>query len=165
MRIEPDHADPSLLRCSVSDTGIGIPAEKLQSIFDSFAQVDSSTTRKYGGTGLGLSISKQLVELMGGTLRVESAPGCGSTFSFVVRLAAAPTLAQEPVPSLAIEGCRILVVDDNDTNRLIVREHLQRFGALLVEASDGVAALAALQKAQDRGEPFSLAILDYQCRI
>jgi PAS domain S-box-containing protein len=161
LRIEPDQADPSLLRCSVSDTGIGIPAEKLQSIFDSFAQVDSSTTRKYGGTGLGLSISKQLVELMGGTLRVESAPGCGSTFSFVVRLAAAPTLATEKTPSLAITGCRILIVDDNDTNRLIVREHLQGLGALLVEASDGVAALTTLQKAQDRGEPFSLAILDY----
>ncbi len=163
LRIEPEHADPSALRCSVSDTGIGIPTDKLHSIFESFTQGDSTTTREYGGTGLGLSISKQLVELMGGELHVESTRGCGSTFSFVIRLASppAPTLAPERTPSLAITGCRILIVDDNDTNRLIVREHLHRFGALLVEASDGVAALAALQKARDQGQPFSLAILDY----
>ncbi|TKB91685.1 MAG: PAS domain S-box protein [Nitrospira sp.] len=163
LRIEPGQADSNSLRCSVSDTGIGIPTDMLHGIFEDFTQGDSTTTRKYGGTGLGLSISKQLVELMGGELHVESTPGCGSTFSFVIRLAAAPvpTLAPEKTPSLAIAGCRILIVDDNDTNRLIVREHLQRFGALLVEASDGVAALAALQKARDQGEPFSLAILDY----
>ena len=163
LRIEPEQADPSALCCSVSDTGIGIPTGMLHSIFESFTQGDSTTTREYGGTGLGLSISKQLVELMGGELHVESAPGRGSTFSFVIRLAAAPvpTLAPEKTPSLAITGCRILIVDDNDTNRLIVREHLHRFGALLVEASDGVAALAALQKTRDQGQPFSLAILDY----
>ncbi len=163
LRIEPEHADPSALRCSVSDTGIGIPTDKLHSIFESFTQGDSTTTREYGGTGLGLSISKQLVELMGGELQVESARGCGSTFSFVIHLAAAPapTLAPERISSLAMSGSRILIVDDNDTNRLIVREHLQRFGCLLVEAPDGVAALAALQKARDQGEPFSLAILDY----
>jgi len=90
LRIEPEHADPSALRCSVSDTGIGIPTDKLHSIFESFTQGDSTTTREYGGTGLGLSISKQLVELMGGTLHVESTPGRGSTFSFIVRLAATP---------------------------------------------------------------------------
>jgi len=161
LRIEPEHADPSALRCSVSDTGIGIPTDKLHSIFESFTQGDSTTTRQYGGTGLGLSISKQLVELMGGTLHVESTPGRGSTFSFIIRLAATPALVEEATPPLAIAGRRILIVDDNDTNRLIVREHLQRFGALLVEASDGLAALAALQKARDQGEPFSLAILDY----
>ena len=162
LRIEPDQADSNSLRCSVSDTGIGIPTDMLHNIFESFTQGNSTTTREYGGTGLGLSISKQLVELMGGELHVESTPGCGSTFSFVIRLATAPasTLAPARTSSLTISGCRILIVDDNDTNRLIVREHLQRFGALTVEASGGGAALAALQKAQGQGEPFSLVILD-----
>ncbi len=163
LRIEPDLGASGALRFSVSDTGIGIPADKLQGIFESFTQVDSSTTRKYGGTGLGLSISKELVELMGGVLRVESTPNLGSTFSFVVPLAAAAatTLASEQALTLAIVGRRILVVDDNDTNRLIVREHLGRFGAVLVEAADGAAALAALDGAARLGQPFALAILDY----
>jgi CheY-like chemotaxis protein/nitrogen-specific signal transduction histidine kinase len=162
LRIEPDQADSNSLRCSVSDTGIGIPTDMLHRVFEDFTQGDSTTTRKYGGTGLGLSISKQLVELMGGKLHVVSTPDCGSTFSFVIRLATAPaaTLVPARTSSLTITGCRILIVDDNDTNRLIVREHLQRFGALTVEASSGGAALAALQKAQGQGEPFSLAILD-----
>ncbi len=164
LRIEPDQAVPGLLCFSVSDTGIGIPADKLQGIFESFTQVDSSTTRKYGGTGLGLSISKELVELMGGVLRVESTPNLGSTFSFAVPLvaaAAATASASEQSFTLAIAGCRILVVDDNDTNRLIVREHLGRLGAVLVEAADGASALAALDGAKRLGQPFAMAVLDY----
>ena len=161
LRIEPNPADPLTLRCSVSDTGIGISEDKRQSIFESFTQVDSSTTRKYGGTGLGLSICKQLVEMMGGVLSVESTLGAGSTFSFGVRLTAAPALTPETIPPLAITGCRILVVDDNDANRLIVREHLRHFGACLVEAHHGTAALGALKEAQRRHESFSLAIVDY----
>ncbi|MEY4706247.1 MAG: hypothetical protein RL042_2452 [Nitrospirota bacterium] len=162
LRIEPDQAVPGSLRCSVSDTGIGIPADKLHTVFESFTQVDSTTTRKYGGTGLGLSISRQLVELMGGHLGVESTYGRGSTFSFGVRLAAATDMEPEPTPSLSIQGCRILVVDDNETNRMIVREHLTRFDAVFVEASDGTTALTVLEEARRRGEPFTLAILDYQ---
>ena len=161
LRIEPDPADPLNLRCSASDTGIGISEDKRKSIFESFTQVDSSTTRKYGGTGLGLSICKQLVEMMGGELSVESTLGAGSTFSFGVRLAAAPALTPETIPPLAIQGCRILVVDDNNANRLIVREHLRHFGAWLVEAHHGTAALEALKEAQRRHESFSLAIVDY----
>ena len=161
LRIEPNPADPLTLRCSVSDTGIGISEDKRQSIFESFTQVDSSTTRKYGGTGLGLSICKQLVEMMGGAFSVESTLGAGSTFSFGVRLTAAPALTPETIPPLAIKGCRILVVDDNDANRLIVREHLRHFGACLVEAHHGAAALGALKEAQRRHESFSLAIVDY----
>lgn len=160
LRIEPDQAVPGSLRCSVSDTGIGIPADKLHTIFESFTQVDSTTTRKYGGTGLGLSISRQLVELMGGNLVVESTYGRGSTFSFVVRLAAA--MESEPTPPLSIQGRRILIVDDNETNRMIVREHLTRFGAVLVEAPDGTTSLTVLEEARRRGEAFALAILDYQ---
>ncbi|MBH0200322.1 MAG: response regulator, partial [Nitrospira sp.] len=162
MRIDPDESEPGALRCSVSDTGIGIPEEKLQTVFDSFTQVDSSTTRKYGGTGLGLSISKRLVELMGGHIEVTSTPGRGSTFSFVVPLSKAPTpdIAPPNTP-LDIRGRRILVVDDTDSNRLVIREHLAQLGAQLIETESGMAALAELDRAQSRGEPIDLAILDY----
>jgi PAS domain S-box-containing protein len=162
LRVEPNHADPGTLRCSISDTGIGIPADKVKSIFESFTQVDSSTTRKYGGTGLGLSISKRLVELMGGHIEVDSTEGVGSTFSFVVRLPKAfipRTSSPSPAPDL--RNRRLLIVDDTETNRMVVREHLKQFGSVLVEAPDGQAALTALDKAQREGKPFDLAILDY----
>ena len=150
------------LRFSVSDTGIGIPEDKCETIFEPFTQVDSTTTRKYGGTGLGLNISKRLVELMGGHLKVDSAPGLGSTFSFLVAMAEALPLEHKPaVPCLDLRGRRILVVDDNDTNLMIVREHLSRSGVLLTEADDGAAALMALDKARHLSEPMHLAILDF----
>jgi len=162
LRVEPNQADPGTLRCSISDTGIGIPAGKVTSIFESFTQVDSSTTRKYGGTGLGLSISKQLVELMGGHIEVDSSEGRGSTFSFVVRLPKAPlppTASPSPTPDL--RNRRLLIVDDTETNRMVVREHLKQFGPVLAEAPDGPAALQALDEAERDGKPFDLAILDY----
>jgi PAS domain S-box-containing protein len=162
LRVEPNQLNPGTLRCSISDTGIGIPADKVQSIFESFTQVDSSTTRKYGGTGLGLSISKRLVELMGGHIEVDSTEGVGSTFSFVVRLPRAfipRTASPSPAPNL--RNRRLLIVDDTETNRMVVREHLKQFGPVLVEASDGLAALKALDEAQREGKPFDLAILDY----
>jgi PAS domain S-box-containing protein len=164
VRIDPsrDEAGSSRLRFSVSDTGIGIPADKIQTIFDSFTQVDSSTTRKYGGTGLGLSISKRIVELMGSHIKVTSTEGRGSTLSFVLHMAAVPGFAAAPErPALDLKGCRMLVVDDNDTNRMIIREFLARIGVILSEATDGPTALAALDEAQNRGEPFQLAILDF----
>ena len=161
VRVERDASDPEAIRFSVRDTGIGIPAEKLQAVFNNFTQVDSTTTRKYGGSGLGLSISKELVELMGGYIGVESTCNIGSTFTFVVRLAATTAVMPEPVQVPDIQDRRILIVDDNDTNRLIVSEHLGRLGAKLVEADCGTAALAALDEAQRQGEPFHLAILDY----
>jgi PAS domain S-box-containing protein len=164
IRIDPsrDQEDPSTLHFSVSDTGIGIPADKTQTIFDSFTQVDSSTTRKYGGTGLGLSISTRIIEQMGGGIEVTSTEGRGSTFSFTVPMAAVPVPADasKPLP-LALQGRRMLVVDDNETNRMIIREFLVRLGVVLSETSDGSAALAALDEAQRRGEPFHLAILDF----
>ncbi|MDH4080775.1 MAG: PAS domain-containing protein [Nitrospira sp.] len=162
LRVEPNQLNPGTLRCSISDTGIGIPADKVQSIFESFTQVDSSTTRKYGGTGLGLSISKRLVELMGGHIEVDSTEGVGSTFSFVVRLPRAfipRTASPSPAPNL--RNRRLLIVDDTETNRMVVREHLKQFGPVLVEAPDGLAALKALDEAQREGKPFDLAILDY----
>ena len=164
IRVDPsrDKADPCAFHFSVSDTGIGVPADKTQAIFDSFTQVDSSTTRKYGGTGLGLSISKQIVELMGGHIEVTSKEGQGSLFSFTLHMAAVPNSTPAPdQPSLDLNGRRMLVVDDNATNRMIIREFLTRMGVILSEASNGPTALAALEEAHRRGEPFQLAILDY----
>ncbi|MEO5864143.1 MAG: response regulator, partial [Nitrospiraceae bacterium] len=164
VRIDPSRgeAGSGRLRFSVSDTGIGIPPDKIETIFESFTQVDSSTTRKYGGTGLGLSISRRIAELMGSHMEVTSTEGRGSTFSFVVHMAAVPGLGPPPEPPLlALQGCRMLLVDDNDTNRMIIREFLLRMGVSLSEASDGQTALTALDEARRRGEPFQLAILDF----
>ncbi len=164
LRIDPivDKAGLHVLRFSVSDTGIGIPADKIQTIFESFTQVDSSTTRKYGGTGLGLSISKRIVELMGSHIEVTGTEGHGSLFAFSLQMAAAPGFSPPPNrPALDLKGCRMLVVDDNSTNRMIIREFLVRMGVILSEATDGQTALAALDEAQRRGEPFQLAILDF----
>jgi two-component system sensor histidine kinase/response regulator len=112
----------------VADTGIGIPRDKQDLIFEAFAQADGSTTREYGGTGLGLSISAQLVGLMGGRIAVESEPGRGSRFRFAVRFGAAPprahALSRLPVQ---LRGLRVLVVDDNATNRRILEEVLTQW--------------------------------------
>ncbi|MDH4083569.1 MAG: ATP-binding protein, partial [Nitrospira sp.] len=162
IRVEPAESESGSFRCSVTDTGIGIAQEQLQTIFDRFTQLDSSSTRKYGGSGLGLSITKRLVELMNGRIDVDSRPGVGSTFSFVVRLPEAPTPDTAPKPPVPdIRGRRILVVDDTSTNRLVARIHLSRLGALVIEADSGAAALAELDQAQRMGEPIVLAILDY----
>ena len=162
VRVEPILAQTlsKSLRFSISDTGIGIPSEKIGSIFESFTQVDSSTTRKYGGTGLGLSISKRIVALMGGRLTVESQLGKGSTFSFVLRC---ETPLSEPMaapPSTSLQGHRILVVDGNHTQRTMMREHLSRLGALIVESPDGATALIALDAAGQRAQPIDLVIID-----
>ncbi|MDH5639912.1 MAG: response regulator [Nitrospira sp.] len=163
IRVEPDKTDPTMLHCAVSDTGIGIPEAKLATVFDSFTQVDSSTTRKYGGTGLGLSISKRLVELMHGHIQVDSLPGLGSTFTFSARLPAAPppAAAPPPPPLPDLQGRRILIVDDTATNRLVIQTHLAPLGAVLLEAADGLEALTHLDEAQRLGTPIDLVILDY----
>ena len=156
-----DQAASGALRFSITDTGIGIPADKIGAIFESFTQVDSSTTRKYGGTGLGLSISKRIVGLMGGHIEVKSAVGRGSTFSCVLQLAEASSMNSSSAwPALDLQGRRILVVDDNETHRMIVREHLSRIGALVVEAPDAASALMAFDIAHRRQEPIHLVILD-----
>ena len=164
IKIEPAD-EPSVahaIRFSVSDTGIGIPPDKVQTIFEPFTQVDSTTTRKYGGTGLGLTISRRIVELMGGRLDITSTPGVGATFSFVVQLPEAPLLVmQQTGQYLDLHGRRLLVVDDNETNVMIVREHLSRSGVRLVEATSAAAALAILDDAHRQNDPFDLAILDY----
>jgi two-component system, sensor histidine kinase and response regulator len=158
---DPDPKQLGALRFMVSDTGIGIPAEKLDGVFERFVQADSSTTRKYGGTGLGLTISKRLVELMGGQLRVESIEGKGSTFSFTASFT--PVAHPQPVHStLDLTGVKTLVADDNETNRLILNEALSSWGALITEVSDGTSALLELQK-DHATEPYRLVLLD--CRM
>jgi PAS domain S-box-containing protein len=164
IKIEPtgDRSAAHALRFSVSDTGIGIPPDKLQAIFEPFTQVDSTTTRKYGGTGLGLNISHRLVELMGGRLEVESTPGIGSTFSFVIQMPQAPHLVvRHPIQHLNFGTRRILVVDDNETDLMIVRKHLSRSGIHLVEATSAAMALQLLVEAHRLGKPFDLVIFGH----
>jgi signal transduction histidine kinase/DNA-binding response OmpR family regulator len=166
VRVTRESSDGSADRLlfAVSDTGIGIPEHKLESIFASFTQADSSTTRKYGGTGLGLTISKRLVELMGGRIWVQSVIGRGSTFHFTLPLAVAE--AQEtPRPPAPVElgGLRVLVIDDNATNRLILEEVLTSHGALVTTADGADAGLDAFERARGRGESFDLILTD--CRM
>ncbi len=157
------HAEPTgpgsyRLELVVRDTGIGIPPDRMDRLFTSFSQVDASTTRRFGGTGLGLAISKRLVELMGGTISVESEPGSGSTFRIALPVTAAEVPSQihaeEGLPQLA--GKRILVVDDNATNREIVTRHARSWGMEPVAVELPAEALALIEA----GEPFDLAVLD-----
>ncbi|WDE00435.1 response regulator [Thalassomonas actiniarum] len=145
--------------CSVTDTGIGIPEEKLTAIFDSFTQVDASTTREYGGTGLGLAISKQLCQLMQGDIKVSSNAGHGSCFSFDIILELSEC-SSVFIPKIDVKNVDLLIVDDNQTNRLVLKEQLELWGARVTEAEDGLAALALLQR-QERPD-FKVAFLDMQ---
>jgi signal transduction histidine kinase/CheY-like chemotaxis protein len=135
------------LRFSVRDSGIGIPPEKRQAIFDAFTQADSSTTRRYGGTGLGLTISLHLVQMMGGIIWVESQPGRGSTFHFTVQAGRGVSLAAGPSDHKPFEGVPALIVDDNQTNRRILCENLSRWGMRPAEAESGSAAIRLLEAA------------------
>jgi signal transduction histidine kinase/DNA-binding response OmpR family regulator len=150
------------LHFRVTDTGIGVPPEKQQAIFEAFTQADSSTTRKYGGTGLGLTISAELVRLMGGRIWLESAPGQGSTFHFTARFAP-PRGSQVQLRFYNTErlrGKRVLVVDDNTTNGRILTDTLSGWQMRPTAVTDGPAALAALKDAVDQGDPFALVLLD-----
>ena len=153
--------DDVILHFGVSDTGIGIAKEKQERVFEVFSQADSSITRKYGGTGLGLSISKQLVEKMGGKIRVESEKGRGSTFHFTIRshVVEKPEIIEETAPR-EIRHLRVLIVDDNRTNRQILREIVSAWGLLPSEAADGSSALKELEKAKGKGYPYQLILLD-----
>jgi two-component system sensor histidine kinase/response regulator len=149
------------LRFSVTDTGIGIPQDKLARLFDPFTQADASTTRRFGGTGLGLSICARLVELMDGEIGVESTEGRGSTFWFTTVFAVRPAEAvRVQLPMVDIRDKRILIVDDNDTNRYVLRKQLLAWGCGCEEASEGQQALAMLKEAAEAGKPFDIAILD-----
>ncbi|MEW6501649.1 MAG: response regulator [Thermodesulfobacteriota bacterium] len=154
------------LAFAVRDSGIGIPIHKQRLIFESFAQVDTSTTRRYGGTGLGLTISKKIIEMMGGRIWVKSRPGEGSTFFFTVPVKKQKRPekrhgGREEDPAIA--GMRILVVDDTPANRLVLRETLTAWQAVVGEAAGGPEALAELRAALARGEPYRMVLLD--CRM
>src|SRR5208282_2805641 len=158
---EPGSHEVAEFRFTVSDTGIGIAPDKLGSIFSSFTQADSSTTRKYGGTGLGLAIAERLVGLMDGRIWVESELSKGSRFSFTARFPLAGRVippTSHVVPSLS--GYRVLVVDDTQINRLIVREMVSSCGAEVSEADSGEAALAAIRQATAVGQPYRIVLLD-----
>jgi signal transduction histidine kinase/CheY-like chemotaxis protein len=148
------------LRFEVFDTGIGIEAEKLNLVFESFAQADGTTTREFGGTGLGLAISRKLVEMMGGRIGVESTPGAGSVFSFELDLLDRSDPETEPALSAELQNKRCLVVDDNATNRRILEVLLVRLGLSVVLAESGEAALAMLQLESQCEEPFDLLLVD-----
>ena len=153
-------ADAITVHFSVRDTGIGIPAEKQRQIFEPFSQADSSTTRKYGGTGLGLTVSLRLVEMMGGRLWVDSEPGRGSCFHFTARLGVSKKpRASQPVDR-NLKDVQVLVVDDNETNRLILRETLESWGMQVRAEAGAQAALAFAQAAADAGAPLPLVITD-----
>ncbi len=151
-----------VIRFSVKDTGIGIPAEKQEHLFQKFTQADASITRKYGGTGLGLAISKELVERMGGQIGVNSEEGRGSECWFTVRLGKQADREHSFDPPADIRGAYVLVVDDNATNRQVLSGQLQAWGIRSEEAPDGPMALQALRRAVDAGDPFQMAIVDMQ---
>jgi CheY-like chemotaxis protein len=158
---ESETNDDVMVRFMVSDTGIGISEAAQQNLFQAFTQADGSTTRKYGGTGLGLAISKQLVELMGGQMGVTSTPGQGSTFWFTARfdkqLAGAATLQPQ---LMSLEKLRVLIVDDNATNRKILSHQLGSWGMIHHEAVSGFHALELLHSATADGAAYDLAVLD-----
>ena len=150
------------LQFEIRDTGIGVPGDKQEKIFKAFEQADNSTTRRYGGTGLGLAIASQLVALMDGTIRVASEPGQGSTFTFTARFGRGRDVSERPAASTAalLHGLRVLVVDDNATNRRILLEWLRGWGVQATEAGDGLAALDALWHGVAHREPYALVLLD-----
>ena len=149
------------IRFSVTDTGIGIPEDHQDILFEAFTQADASTTRKYGGTGLGLAISRQLTEMMGGEIGLESEEGRGSTFWFTVVLEKQPDGAHvsRTIPA-NVQSKRLLIVDDNETNRRILSAYLDQWGCRHSTATDGAEALTLLRQAAEEGAPFDLAITD-----
>ncbi len=151
-----------ILQLSVQDTGLGIPADRVDRLFQSFSQVDASTTRKYGGTGLGLAISKELVGLMGGQIEVESEECKGSTFRVTVKLEKQYCGDQPSIYKRGdIENLRVLVVDDNDTSRYIFRSYLESWDVRVEDASSVDEAMKKLHDAIDQDDPFKIGILDF----
>jgi two-component system, sensor histidine kinase and response regulator len=165
IRVEPESESDThtVVRFSVSDTGIGIPGDRQQALFQRFVQGDGSTTRRYGGTGLGLAISNDLIGLMGGTVGLESEPGRGSTFWFALPL---EKQAAPPALSLAtpdeLNGLRVLVADDNATGRTILSRMLDALGCEVGAAASGAQAVELMQSAARAGHPYRIALLDMQ---
>jgi PAS domain S-box-containing protein len=151
----------AMLRFEIIDTGIGISAAAREHLFEKFRQADSSVTRRFGGTGLGLAISKQFVELMGGTIEVDSEEGQGSTFRFTIPLAPALAVADEILPG-CLPGRRALIVDDMAIYRRIFRSQIEGFGLHAADAADAEAALHELQRSADAGAPYDIVLIDHR---
>ncbi len=160
--VESQNDSEAVLRFSVRDTGIGIPAEKIDQLFQKFTQVDASTTRKYGGTGLGLAISKQLAEAMGGQIGVNSQMGKGSEFWFTARLGLQPKQTSSRKTNAEICGKRILVIDDNAANCAILTARLTSWGAIVTVSLEAQLALGIMRQAKTEGTPFDMVITDMQ---
>jgi len=158
---DPDVGGPAL-RINVADTGIGIPSDKLQLVFEKFSQVDGSSTRRHEGTGLGLAITARLVALMGGQIGVESVHGAGSTFWFSLELPVAEEPSRVRIAPLDVTGSRILIVDDNPVNRSILSEQMASWRFDACAAQDGVEGLQVLIAAAAHGLAVDCVILDYQ---
>ena len=158
---DPDNK-PIFARVAITDTGIGIAPEKQRLLFNRFTQADSSTTRKYGGTGLGLAISKQIVELMGGQIGVDSIAGLGSTFWITLPISETPVTLPASTPLLTnLDGIKVLVVDDMDVNRRVLQHLFGRWGFNFELAESGRDALNRMRAAHATGAPFTVAILDH----
>jgi len=166
IRVEKEQSDAGtvLLHFTVTDTGIGISSKSIKTIFESFSQADGSITRRYGGSGLGLTISKRLVEMMGGAIWVESEPGKGSVFHFTVRFRGSrvdPKTAPR-IKKIPITGSRVLIVDDNATNRMVLKEMISLWGLVSSEAVNGKDAFIMVKEADESGQPYRLVLLDLQ---
>ncbi|MEO0795018.1 MAG: response regulator [Verrucomicrobiota bacterium] len=155
--------DSMRIEIAVKDTGIGIEPTRLENIFETFTQGDSSTTRKYGGTGLGLSICRKLARMMGGDVRVESELGKGAIFTVELEIDSVSTETEHAMLSMeALQNCRVLIVDDNLTNRQILDEVCRHWGMDPVTCDDGVRAIEKIERAAENGNPFGLLLLDQQ---
>ncbi len=162
VRVDAEEGSDRIMHFTVTDTGVGIPPEKQKLIFQPFSQADSSTTRKYGGTGLGLSISARLVEMMGGRMWIESEVGRGSEFHFTARLETSEKVIEVGTiaPPEILRGVKVLVADDNRTNRRILEGMLKRWEMNSTSVEEGEEALTALSMALEAGEPYGLILTD-----